>query len=122
MATTLTRSEFTARVTAFIGKREISRLNAGSPSSSYRLERVLDDVSRYARYNEQDGIPAEYGNTAYGIAWAVQTGRINGLTHMALKAMSVRELFILIHKAHTTCANMGEIPAYLMGLTLQSAN
>jgi hypothetical protein len=124
MATTLTaldRKSFVTRVTAFIGKREISRYNAGESFSSYRLEHVLADVQRYARYNEEDGIPSQYGLTAYGIGWAIETGRINGVTHIALKAMSVRELLILVHKVHEACANMGEIPAYLMGLNLQPA-
>ena len=118
---TLTKSEFTARITAFIGKREISRYNAGSPSSSYRLEHVLGDVQRYARYNEEDGIPAVFGTTAYGIAWVIETGRVNGTTHIALKAMRVRDLLTLIYKVHTNCTNMGEIASFLMSLNLQAA-
>lgn len=122
MATiSLTRQEFLTRMTAFIGKREISRYNAASPNSSYRLEHVLADVQRYAKYNEEDGIPSQYSLTAYGIAWTIETGRINGQTHIALKAMSVRDLFILIHKVHEHCANMSEIASYLMGLNLQVA-
>lgn len=121
MATTITTLDpktFTSHVTAFIGKREISRYNAAEKSGSYRLSHVLGDVQRYARYNEEDGIPSQYGLTAYGISWSIDTGRVNGATHIALKAMSVRDLLTLIQRVHTHCANMGEIPAYLMGLNL----
>lgn len=128
MTTTLTattpsliRKDFIARMTAFITKREASRYNAAEPTSSYRFTHVIDDVQRYARYNEEDGIPVQYGLTAYGIGWAVETGRVNGATHIALKAMSVRDLLILIHQVHAHCANMGEIAAYLMSLNIQVA-
>ena len=116
--TALDQKTFISRVTAFITKREISRYNAASHTSSYRLITVLNDVQRYAKYNEEDGIPAQYAQTAYGIGWAIETGRINGVTHIALKAMSVRELLILINRVHVACNNMGEVPAYLHSLSL----
>lgn len=115
--TTLIRKDFIARMTAFITKREASRYNAAEPTSSYRLTHVLNDVQRYARYNEEDGIPSVYGLTAYGIGWAVETGRVNGATHIALKAMSVRDLLTLIHQVHAHCPIMSDIPAYLMSMT-----
>lgn len=116
---TLTSSLFTSRILTFITRREVSRYNAGEKTGSYRLTHVLADVQRYARYNEEDGIPAAYGLTAYGIAWAIETGRINGATHIALKAMTVATLLKLIYKVHSHVTNMGEIPAYLMSLELQ---
>lgn len=124
MATTVTsldRKTFIARVTALMSKREISRYNAAEKTGSYRLINVLNDVQRYARWNEEDGIPSQYGLTAYGIGWVVETGRVNGATHIALKAMSCRELFLLIHRVHEHCANIGQIASYLMDLNLQPA-
>ncbi len=112
--TSLDRQVFIARAAAFIG----ARYNKVAATSSDRLNGVLADVQRYVRYNEEDGIPAAYGLTAYGLGWSIETGRINGQTHIALKAMTTRRLLALVQDLHSHCANMGEMPAYLMGLNL----
>lgn len=110
----LDRSTFVSRAAAFIG----ARYNKVAATSSDRLNGVLADVQRYARYNEEDGIPSSYGLVAYGLAWTIETGRVNGQTHIALKAMPVRRLLALVYALSANCANMGEYARYLMGLNL----
>jgi hypothetical protein len=115
-ATALTSRQFVALICSFFSKATMRRYNASPDFSSYRLEQVLGDVQRFARYGE---IPREFGLTAYGIAWSVDSGRINGATHIALKAMKCRQLLDLVHRVHMACSNIGEIPAYLMSLDLE---
>ncbi len=108
----LDRKAFTERVLSFIGTSRIRAYN--TQGGSYRLEHVLEDVMRYAKYQEEDGIPYVYNQAAYGIAWSVKTGRINGTSHVALKNMPVRKLVQLVYDVNEHCAHMGEVPAYLM--------
>lgn len=121
LTTTIDRKVFLSRATAFLTKREISRLNVASNHSYYRLEHVLGEVARYGKYNEEDGLPFSYNQACYAIGWAIQTSRLSAQTVIALKAMKVRDLLILIHKVAANCPVMGDVPAYLSTLVLQPA-
>jgi hypothetical protein len=114
--TALTISEFCDLIRAFMSEETIARYETYPSSSSIRLDGVIISLQRYARYNTD--IPASYALTADGIAWAVNSGRVNGATHIALKAMHIDMLLMLIYAVHEHCSVMSEIPAYLMGLNL----
>jgi hypothetical protein len=117
MTTTLTasldRKVFISRSVAFMSRHEINLLDKLSDTSSTRLNRVLGDVARYAKYNEEDGLPRSYHEACYGIQWSVQTMRLSAVTEIALRAMKVRELLVLIHEVQQSCKVMGEVPDYL---------
>lgn len=108
--TELTQKEFSRRVKAFISAKYIRQYNA-SPT---RLTQVLSHIQRFARYNEEDGISYLYENVCYSIGWALETGRVSGVVHMAIKALSVADLIALIwdvaREAPLTC----NVPAYLI--------
>lgn len=109
--TELTQKEFSARVKAFISAKYIRQYNA-SPT---RLTEVLSHIQRFARYNEEDGIPYFYENTCYSIGWAVETGRVNGTVHMTLKALNVTEIINLVWDVAKHAPLTCNVPAYLIG-------
>lgn len=119
MATTLTKSElslqeFSKRVRGFLGTKRIRDYNALPQTASGRLTGVLGDMQRYARYNEEDGISYLYEQVCYGILWSVETGRVNGATHVALKALKVADLIRLVFEAQRKTSVLAEMPAFLM--------
>ena len=113
-ATVLSKKDFNTRVVSFIGKREISRLNAGEPHGSYRFDHTLETIQRYARYNEEDGIPYSFENICYGIRWSVETGRVGAQAVLAMRALKVSELIALVHEVGSKFDTIGDIPAYLI--------
>jgi hypothetical protein len=120
---TLTKKEFTARVRAFISEKTITQYNSFvGQRATYRFERTIDDIQRYARYNEEDGIPYNFENICYGIVWAIRTGRVNAQTVLAMRAMKVGQLIALVYEVGTKFDTIAEIPAYLIHkYTVQAA-
>jgi hypothetical protein len=112
--TTLDKKVFTARVRAFISQKYITKYNAAEAHSDYRFNHVIEDIQRFARYNEEDGIPFSFENICYGIRWAVMTGRVNAQTVLAMRALKVSELIALVYEVGTKFDTIVEIPAYLM--------
>ncbi len=103
----LSKQEFTARVTAFISKKTITRYNA--LSGRERLKNVLLDIERYGKYNDEDGISISYNWTAYAIRWSNDSLRLNLAPEKALEAMTVKELIHLVHELHTACPTQIEV-------------
>lgn len=103
---TLSKSEFVARTTVFL--RPVTR-RYNAMSGSARLEAVMRDICRYARYNEPDGIPATYNMVAYAVEWSMTTLRLNHGPEAALRAMKVRDLVGIVYDLHQACATQIEV-------------
>jgi hypothetical protein len=78
-----------------------------------RLKNVMLDVERYARYNDEDGIGASYGWTAYAVRWSIDTLRLNQAPELALNAMNVRTLLTLVFELHQNCPTQIDVTRYL---------
>jgi hypothetical protein len=110
---------FLKRVSEFMRQKRIDTLNALPAYSFERYLRVLEDISLFAKYSYQhhlaeEGIPIIYREACYGIGWAMQTGRVNGETEIAIKALSVVGVIQLVHSVEQSCRVHAEVPSFLM--------
>jgi hypothetical protein len=110
---TLDKKVFTARVRAFISAKYITKYNAAEAHSDYRFNHVIGDIQRFAKYNEEDGIPFHYENICYGILWSVNTGRLSGQVVLAMRALKVAQLIALVHEVGEKFDTIVDIPMYL---------
>ena len=106
----LSQKAFTTLVCTFLSP-VVRRYN--KMSGRDRLCRVLEDVQRYARWNEEDGIGSTYGLTAYAVAWSVETLRLNQEVETTLHALNVRGIVVLLATLHEKCATQIEVTHYL---------
>lgn len=51
--------------------------------------------------------------SVYGIAWAVQTGRLTATVEMNLRSMGAYKFAKLLADVSANCATMADVPAYL---------
>ena len=124
MATTSTRlsqesRSFVSCMLARFGKSQVKSLN--ERQDNYRLSYILGEVCYVAQRNLYAEIPFALNAVAYGLGWAIETGRINGVTCMALRQMSVKDLLMLVARIHEQGIQQGEIAAWLMSQNLQPA-
>ena len=110
--TNLSQSEFTQRVTQYL--QHVTR-KYNKMTGRERLQNVMLDIERYARYNDEDGIGVSYGWTAYAVRWSNETLRLNLAPEHALEAMNVRELVHLIHELNEQCPTQIDVTHYLNG-------
>lgn len=83
-------------------------LKARNPRS---MERLLDDCARFARYGE---LSDDVYQAVMGIAWALSTGRLDGILHIAIRDMSGSLAVALIAAVATNCQTQGEVPRWLI--------
>jgi hypothetical protein len=80
-----------------------------------RISRLVQDIYRWAGWSIEDGgLEFPYREAADGFQWVIDSGRLNGQTVMAIRAMTVADLCSIIHDLRTQCANRGEFASYLM--------
>lgn len=80
-----------------------------------RLRLLVADIERWVRWSREDGgLEQCYDPAAYGLSWALVTGRLNGRTASAIEGMTTRQMCQLIHELTEKCQHQGEYPRYLM--------
>jgi len=77
------------------------------------LDLNLDAVVRAASRRD---VPYSAYHAAYGIAWAVQTGRVGGVVEKALRDLTWKKLAALLGRLATECEAMDRVPATLIAL------
>ena len=106
----LTKSEFTQRVTHYL--QHVTR-KYNKMDGRERMNNVMLDIERYARYNDEDGISITFSWTAHAVRWSYDTLRLNQAPEHALEGMNVRELVQLVHDLHTACPTQIDVTHYL---------
>ena len=109
MAFTLTAQQFASLFSSLVSRASIMRWNKQAGRS--RLHSLVEDIERYVRYGE---LPFEYSQAAYGLNWAIVTGRVNPQTANAIEAMNTRQMCLLVHELAAYDYNISLYPAYLM--------
>jgi hypothetical protein len=85
---------------------------ATAPRAPGRAAMILDEVARKARYGE---VAFSLGQTAYGIAWALQTGRLPGRQSSAIERTATgRQILGWLLACHAAAPTMGDVPAWLI--------
>lgn len=110
----ISEETFIKRVISFIGKKKVSYFDSAEDWSSYRFNHVISAIMRRAYQDKVRGIPYRYNNIAYGIRWSADSGRVNGETIKAMRALNVSELVALVYEVGEKFDNIGDIPVYLM--------
>ena len=101
--------QFASWISNRLGRSQVIKLN--KRSGSERLDMLMHEIVMYSKGDE---IAFEYDNAAYGLQWAINTGRCNAETVLAIRAMNCRQLSMLVHELMTKCENSGEYARYLM--------
>ena len=101
--------QFASWVSNRLGRSQVIKLN--KRSGSERLDMLMHEIVMYSKGDE---IAFEYDNAAYGLQWAINTGRCNAETVLAVRTMNTRQLSMLVHELMTKCNNIGEYARYLM--------
>jgi hypothetical protein len=87
-------------------------LKASDLRATGRAAMILDEVTRKARYGE---VAFSLGQTAYGIAWALQTGRLPGRQSSAIERTATgRQLLGWLLACNAAAPTMGDVPAWLI--------
>lgn len=103
MATTCTAHRAAIRATlAFT-----AGWSATAATLSYRLGAILRDV-------RAGTLPHAFDTAAYGIAWAVETGRLPGAVELRLRALSYIQTAALVIDCAGACPTIGDVPAWLI--------
>src|SRR5437879_5545325 len=79
--------------------------------SSQSAEWVLGEVCH--KYHIGD-LPLAVDTAAYGIHWAMATGRLPGRAETAIRQMTAREVIDLVAAVAVTCPTSGDVSAYLI--------
>lgn len=109
MATTITAQQFASQVSAILGRARVIDWN--KKDGRTRLRYLVGQIEISTKY---DTLPFEYNQAAYGLNWAIVTGRVNAQTANAIEQMNTRQMCMLIHELMAYDYNMGLYPAYLM--------
>jgi hypothetical protein len=104
-----TAQQFASWVSARLGRSQVMKLN--KRNGSQRLDMLMHEIVMFSKCDE---IAFEYNNAAYGLQWCINSGRCNGETVLAIRAMNCRQLSMLVHELMTKCDNIGEYARYLM--------
>lgn len=72
---------------------------------------VLDAIARAAQRGE---MPYAAYNAAYGIAWSLDTGRLDGRRHIALKGLKFPALVNLVATITALDLTIGDVPRWLL--------
>ena len=65
------------------------------PATKLPVDTIIADACRWAGRSE-DGIPYSYYSAAYGVAWAIQSGRVGGAVEAKIKGMSAYRFCALL--------------------------
>jgi hypothetical protein len=99
----------------FYSSDTVKYLNKTSNFVSTRFDWVTSDVMKWANWSQEDGgIDRQYWMAAYGLQWVINSGRVNGIATMAIRALNVRSLCKLIHELATYNEDVSTYAAYLM--------
>jgi hypothetical protein len=101
--------QFASWISNRLGRSQVIKLNKRSGSD--RIDMLMHEIVMYSKGDE---IAFEYDNAAYGLQWAINTGRCNAETVLAVRAMNTRQLSMLVHELMAKCNNIGEYARYLM--------
>ena len=103
-----------------ISKKHYSRstilyLNGTSSFMSTRFDWVTGDVMKWASWSQEDGgIDRQYWMAAYGLQWVINSGRVNGIATMAIRALNVRSMCKLIHELAKHSDDISTYASFLM--------
>lgn len=81
------------------------------PRTKRNVFQTLEDINRYCRWGE---LPYNYDPASYGIAWAIQTGRVSGEVERWFRALSPYRICKLVDKAAEQKLMIGDAPAFLV--------
>lgn len=73
---------------------------------------TFDAVSRNAKHGD---LPYMLDCAVYGIAWAMQTGRLSGAVMQRLDALDTAAKYALVADVAVACPTSGDVPRYLIG-------
>lgn len=81
-----------------------------------RLEAIRNFCARATSCDiyGDNALPQGYNPASYGLWWVVASGRVNGETAMALRAMTVRQLCELVHTLLVRCGPTTERYAHFL--------
>jgi hypothetical protein len=85
--------------------------NYGAGHAEFVL-RITDVVMRVV---DQDNLDRTYWEAAYGLSWGVSTGRLAPIIIASLSEMDTRQLLNFVYQISVDCANIGDVPRYVIG-------
>lgn len=99
------------------GRGYVAQMN--KKSGNDRIVRLCTDIQRYASTRlgwgvENDGVEFKYSQAAYGLNWAIETGRCNAQTVLAVRELNTRQLCELVHDLMVFGYDISTYPAFLM--------
>ena len=107
-----TSKTFVTFMTGHFGRKYITVMNAWT--GDYRWQSVLKTVVEVSHKGYYEQAPRSFESTAYALGWVLETGRLNGIAHMAIRAMDTRSLLQLVGRLHDAQVSQSEMAAYLM--------
>jgi hypothetical protein len=84
--------------------------NFGAGHAEFVL-RVTDVVMRTV---DRDNLDRSYWEASYGLSWGVSTGRIAPIIVAEVGKMDTRQLLGFIYQISVDCANIGDVPRYVI--------
>jgi hypothetical protein len=81
------------------------------PYRKLGLTLQLDAVCRFVRYGD---LPAACDAAAYGIGWAIATGRVSGQVEQAITGLTPAKVAALVAEVATAGLVIGSVPRYLI--------
>ena len=95
----------------------VKELNARTDHS--RWQYVTSEVVRIAHNGDYEQVNRSFEMPAYFLSWSLNSGRVNGATHLAVRQMDVKTVLSLIAALRDQNITGDAVARYLMELNLQ---
>lgn len=89
------------------------RIGVTGPRSKV-LTGAFGYLNLLAGYGDVEGWPYAATTALHGIAWARQTGRLDGTVELAIRGLSDWQVCTLVAEVAVACPAMGDVPRFLI--------
>jgi hypothetical protein len=105
---------FVAFMLRYFGTSRVRELDARTDNS--RWQYVTSEVVRIAHHGDYEQVPTSFEMPAYYLSWVLNSGRVNGATHLAIRQMDARAILQLIAAIRDRKLHGNEVARFLMDL------
>ena len=96
------------------GPKWVRELDARTDNS--RWQSVTSEVVRIAHQGDYEQVPISFEMPAYYLSWVLNSGRVNGATHLAIRQMNARAILQLIAAIRDRKLQGNKVARFLMDL------
>ena len=105
---------FVAFMLRYLGTSRVRELDARTDNS--RWQYVASEVVCIAHQGDYEQVPTSFEMPAYYLSWVLNSGRVNGATHLAIRQMDARAILQLIAVIRARKLHGNEVARFLMDL------